>query len=68
MIRGRSEAGLGNWSGLQPARSRATGNAYAYGDHYSDATLCRQLKRRAPFAGPTTPNFANKRDWKILNW
>ena len=43
--------------------------AYAYGDHYSDATLLSAAQTPcAVCPGPTLARLANKRGWKILNW
>lgn len=50
--------GKGNWE-----------IAYAYGDHYSDATLLSAAKTPcAVCPGPTLARLANKRGWTILNW
>ena len=50
--------GQGNWE-----------IAYAYGDHYSDATLLSAAQTPcAVCPGPTLARLANKRGWKILNW
>lgn len=43
--------------------------AYAYGDHYSDATLLSAAQTPcAVCPGPTLTRLANKRGWTILNW
>ena len=43
--------------------------AYAYGDHYSDATLLAAAKTPcAVCPGPTLARLANKRGWAIVNW
>ena len=50
--------GKGNWE-----------LAYAYGDHYSDATLLSAAQTPcAVCPGPTLTRLANKRGWTILNW
>ena len=50
--------GQGNWE-----------IAYAYGDHYSDATLLAAAKTPcAVCPGPTLARLANKRGWAIVNW
>lgn len=43
--------------------------AYAYGDHYSDATLLSAAQTPcAVCPGPTLTRLASKRGWTILNW
>lgn len=50
--------GKGNWE-----------LAYAYGDHYSDATLLSAAQTPcAVCPGPTLTRLASKRGWTILNW
>ena len=50
--------GKGNWE-----------LAYAYGDHYSDATLLSAAQIPcAVCPGPTLTRLASKRGWTILNW
>lgn len=50
--------GKGNWE-----------LAYAYGDHYSDATLLSAAQTScAVCPGPTLTRLASKRGWTILNW